>query len=172
MMLVFSFFYSFFNLFAGFLIPVPAMPWWWRWNAYLDPVQWTLYGLVASQLGDVHDGCVRAAPDAPCASPPAHFLRARPLRLPPRLPGRRRRHPRGVLRRLRRSRGARAHAALSVKPSPSKQACTYMCRKCRYCALALALLARIDSPKHARCAVHRPGRHVRPHCAERALLRL
>ena len=53
-----------------------SMPWWWRWYAYLDPVQWTLYGLVASQLGDVHAGCVRAAPDAPCVSPAA-FLRAR-----------------------------------------------------------------------------------------------
>ncbi len=49
------------------------MPPWWRWYAYLNPVQWTLYGLVASQLGDVHDGCVRGAPNAPC-EPPSRFL--------------------------------------------------------------------------------------------------
>ena len=53
-----------------------SMPWWWRWYAYLDPVQWTVYGLVASQLGDVYDGCVRATPDAPCTSPAA-FVRHR-----------------------------------------------------------------------------------------------
>jgi ABC-type multidrug transport system ATPase subunit/ABC-type multidrug transport system permease subunit len=69
-----SFWYSFFNLFAGFIIPLPRMPWWWRWYAYLNPVQWTLYGLVGSQLGDVHDGCVRATPRAPCVSP-ARFVR-------------------------------------------------------------------------------------------------
>jgi ABC-type multidrug transport system ATPase subunit/ABC-type multidrug transport system permease subunit len=69
-----SFFYSFFNLFAGFLIPVPRMPWWWRWYAFMNPVQWTLYGLVGSQLGDVFDGCVRATPTAACASP-SRFVR-------------------------------------------------------------------------------------------------
>lgn len=26
---------------------------WWRWYYYLCPVSWTLYGLVASQFGDI-----------------------------------------------------------------------------------------------------------------------
>lgn len=29
------------------------MPVWWRWYFWLCPVSWTLYGLVASQFGDV-----------------------------------------------------------------------------------------------------------------------
>ena len=37
----------------GFLIPLPQAPPWWQWVFYLDPVQWTLYGLVGSQLSDV-----------------------------------------------------------------------------------------------------------------------
>jgi hypothetical protein len=28
------------------------MPGWWVWYNYIDPVSWTLYGLVASQLGN------------------------------------------------------------------------------------------------------------------------
>nr|GMC73370.1 pleiotropic drug resistance protein 1-like [Ipomoea batatas]GMC77656.1 pleiotropic drug resistance protein 1-like [Ipomoea batatas] len=43
------------NLFSGFLIPRPHAPVWWRWNFLLSPVAWTLYGLVASQFGDVQD---------------------------------------------------------------------------------------------------------------------
>lgn len=26
---------------------------WWRWYYYICPISWTLYGLVASQFGDV-----------------------------------------------------------------------------------------------------------------------
>lgn len=26
---------------------------WWRWYYYLSPISWTLYGLVASQFGDI-----------------------------------------------------------------------------------------------------------------------
>ena len=37
----------------GFLIPLPQAPPWWAWVFYIDPVQWTLYGLVGSQLSDV-----------------------------------------------------------------------------------------------------------------------
>lgn len=29
------------------------MPIWWRWYYYACPVAWTLYGLVASQYGDI-----------------------------------------------------------------------------------------------------------------------
>ncbi|CAH9132735.1 unnamed protein product [Cuscuta epithymum] len=43
------------NLFSGFLIPRPRAPVWWRWYFRLSPVQWTLYGLVASQFGDSQD---------------------------------------------------------------------------------------------------------------------
>lgn len=28
---------------------------WWRWYYYISPVSWTLYGLVASQFGDVKE---------------------------------------------------------------------------------------------------------------------
>jgi ABC-type multidrug transport system permease subunit len=48
-----SAFYSIWNLFSGFLIPVTRMPPWWKWYYYISPVAWTIYGLVASQLGDV-----------------------------------------------------------------------------------------------------------------------
>ncbi|GAQ78767.1 pleiotropic drug resistance protein [Klebsormidium nitens] len=48
--------YSVWNLFCGFLITQPNIPGWWVWMYYLDPVSWTLYGLVGSQLGDVTEG--------------------------------------------------------------------------------------------------------------------
>ncbi|KAK8936083.1 Pleiotropic drug resistance protein 3 [Platanthera zijinensis] len=48
-------FYGIWNLFSGFLIPRPSMPVWWRWYSWACPVAWTLYGLVASQFGDVQD---------------------------------------------------------------------------------------------------------------------
>ena len=28
---------------------------WWRWYYYICPVSWTLYGLVASQFGDIQE---------------------------------------------------------------------------------------------------------------------
>ncbi|OAY78663.1 ABC transporter G family member 39 [Ananas comosus] len=45
-------FYAIWNIFAGFLIPRPRIPIWWRWYYWACPVAWTLYGLVASQFGD------------------------------------------------------------------------------------------------------------------------
>ncbi|KAL8043070.1 hypothetical protein ABFX02_09G094400 [Erythranthe guttata] len=48
-------FYSFWNLFSGFVIPRPSTPMWWRWYHWASPVAWTLYGLVATQFGDVKD---------------------------------------------------------------------------------------------------------------------
>nr|CAB3449304.1 unnamed protein product [Digitaria exilis] len=48
-------FYAIWNIFAGFLIPRPRMPIWWRWYSWACPVAWTLYGLVASQFGDITD---------------------------------------------------------------------------------------------------------------------
>lgn len=41
------------------------MPVWWRWYYWACPVSWTLYGLVASQFGDIttplsdYDGSVK-----------------------------------------------------------------------------------------------------------------
>ncbi|KAK7378528.1 hypothetical protein VNO80_03971 [Phaseolus coccineus] len=45
--------YEVWNLFAGFIIPRPRIPVWWRWYYWGNPVAWTLYGLVTSQYGDV-----------------------------------------------------------------------------------------------------------------------
>lgn len=51
--IVSSFFYGVWNLFSGFVISRPTMPVWWRWYSWACPVSWTLYGLVASQFGDL-----------------------------------------------------------------------------------------------------------------------
>ncbi|KAJ8497976.1 hypothetical protein OPV22_008528 [Ensete ventricosum] len=48
-------FYAIWNLFSGFIIPRPRIPVWWRWYYWICPVAWTLYGLVASQFGDIYD---------------------------------------------------------------------------------------------------------------------
>ncbi|XP_058112249.1 pleiotropic drug resistance protein 1-like [Magnolia sinica] len=48
-------FYLTWNIFTGFLIPRKRIPKWWRWNYWLDPIAWTMYGMVASQYGDVDD---------------------------------------------------------------------------------------------------------------------
>ncbi|XP_065867193.1 pleiotropic drug resistance protein 1-like [Euphorbia lathyris] len=50
-----SAFYAIWNLFSGFVIPRPRTPVWWRWYCYICPVAWTLYGLIASQFGDVKE---------------------------------------------------------------------------------------------------------------------
>ncbi|XP_048137644.1 pleiotropic drug resistance protein 3-like [Rhodamnia argentea] len=49
-----SFFYTTFNLFAGFLIPGPDIPVWWRWCYWICPNAWSLRGLLSSQYGDIH----------------------------------------------------------------------------------------------------------------------
>ncbi|GMQ08794.1 hypothetical protein CsSME_00052373 [Camellia sinensis var. sinensis] len=43
------------NIFSGFIIPRTRIPIWWRWYYWACPVSWTLYGLVASQFGDIKD---------------------------------------------------------------------------------------------------------------------
>eukprot|EP00245_Coleochaete_scutata_P014535 TRINITY_DN6230_c0_g4_i1.p1 TRINITY_DN6230_c0_g4~~TRINITY_DN6230_c0_g4_i1.p1 ORF type:complete len:195 (+),score=38.13 TRINITY_DN6230_c0_g4_i1:1-585(+) len=43
------------NLFSGFLIPASRIPGWWIWFYYINPLAWVLYGMIASQLGDVTD---------------------------------------------------------------------------------------------------------------------
>lgn len=51
--IVSSFFYGFWNIFSGFLITRPQIPLWWRWYYWANPIAWTLYGLITSQLGDL-----------------------------------------------------------------------------------------------------------------------
>ncbi|KAJ8773506.1 hypothetical protein K2173_005752 [Erythroxylum novogranatense] len=46
-------FFMIWNLFSGFIVPRPSIPVWWRWYYWACPIAWTLYGLVASQFGDV-----------------------------------------------------------------------------------------------------------------------
>ncbi|KAK6148931.1 hypothetical protein DH2020_016456 [Rehmannia glutinosa] len=48
-------FVTLWNLFCGFIIPRPRIPIWWRWYYWACPVSWTLYGLTASQFGDMDD---------------------------------------------------------------------------------------------------------------------
>ncbi|CAJ1951217.1 unnamed protein product [Sphenostylis stenocarpa] len=48
-----SAFYGIWNLFSGFVIARPNMPVWWRWYYWACPVAWTIYGLIASQFGDI-----------------------------------------------------------------------------------------------------------------------
>ncbi|KAJ9692524.1 hypothetical protein PVL29_011532 [Vitis rotundifolia] len=48
-------FYGLWNLFSGFIVPRTRIPVWWRWYYWACPVAWTLYGLVASQFGDIQD---------------------------------------------------------------------------------------------------------------------
>ncbi|KAL1532447.1 transcription factor, variant 2 [Salvia divinorum] len=51
--IVSSAFYAIWNIFSGFIIPKTRMPVWWRWYYYVCPISWSLYGLVASQFGDI-----------------------------------------------------------------------------------------------------------------------
>ncbi|KAG5539776.1 hypothetical protein RHGRI_020105 [Rhododendron griersonianum] len=48
-----SAFYAIWNLFSGFIIPRTRLPVWWKWYVYICPVSWTLYGLLASQFGNI-----------------------------------------------------------------------------------------------------------------------
>ncbi|CAK0784036.1 hypothetical protein CVIRNUC_007239 [Coccomyxa viridis] len=47
--------YSMFFLFSGFLQPKSAIPPWWIWFYYINPVAWSIQGLIGSQLGTVTD---------------------------------------------------------------------------------------------------------------------
>ncbi|XP_012076649.3 pleiotropic drug resistance protein 1 [Jatropha curcas] len=48
-------FYAIWNLFSGFVVPRTRIPVWWRWYYWCCPIAWTLYGLIASQYGDVKE---------------------------------------------------------------------------------------------------------------------
>ncbi|KAK9836509.1 hypothetical protein WJX74_001987 [Apatococcus lobatus] len=56
-------FYTLWFLFGGYIIGRPQIPGWWIWYYWLDPLTYTIYGLVASQLGDLSD-----------ASNPSHLI--------------------------------------------------------------------------------------------------
>ncbi|XP_071701682.1 ABC transporter G family member 39-like isoform X2 [Rutidosis leptorrhynchoides] len=49
------FFICLWNLFSGFIIPRPQIPIWSRWFYWVDPLSWTIYGLVTSQVGQQND---------------------------------------------------------------------------------------------------------------------
>jgi hypothetical protein len=36
----------------GWLLLLQAIPIWWRWYYWANPVSWTIYGVVASQFGE------------------------------------------------------------------------------------------------------------------------
>ncbi|KAL0018676.1 hypothetical protein WJX77_002041 [Trebouxia sp. C0004] len=55
--------YSLFNLFAGFAITQVNMPGWWIWMSYLNPVYWSVYGLIISQVGNLSVGCALVSGD-------------------------------------------------------------------------------------------------------------
>eukprot|EP00891_Asterochloris_glomerata_P005171 jgi/Astpho2/5171/Aster-04755 len=48
-----AYFYSLFNLFAGFAIQQPHMPGWWIWFSWINPIFWTVYGLIMSQIDNL-----------------------------------------------------------------------------------------------------------------------
>ncbi|OAY36807.1 pleiotropic drug resistance protein 1 [Manihot esculenta] len=48
-------FFIIWNLFSGFIIPRTMMPAWCSWYYWLNPVSWTLYGLITSQFGDIKE---------------------------------------------------------------------------------------------------------------------
>ncbi|XP_065638408.1 pleiotropic drug resistance protein 1 isoform X4 [Quercus suber] len=50
-----SFFYIMWDLFSGFILPQTHIPVWWSWYYWACPFAWTLYGLIASQFGDIKD---------------------------------------------------------------------------------------------------------------------
>ncbi|KDP46501.1 hypothetical protein JCGZ_08473 [Jatropha curcas] len=70
-----SAFYSLWNLLSGFLIPKPRIPAWWIWFHYINPIAWTLRGIITSQLGDAEnkiigpgfEGSIKDSLSMPCA---------------------------------------------------------------------------------------------------------
>ncbi|KAK9141567.1 hypothetical protein Syun_010967 [Stephania yunnanensis] len=48
-------FYMLWNLFSGFMIAHKRIPIWWRWYYWMNPIAWSLYGLMTSQYGNVEE---------------------------------------------------------------------------------------------------------------------
>ena len=67
-------FYSLWFLTAGFVMPRPHIPGWMIWLYWINPVSYTIYGLVGTQLGGI-SSCLPAAVILP-ASPAETGLRA------------------------------------------------------------------------------------------------
>ncbi|KAL3152680.1 hypothetical protein ABBQ38_012275 [Trebouxia sp. C0009 RCD-2024] len=47
--------YTFWFIFGGFIVPRPQIHGWWIWYYFLDPLAYTIWGLIGSQLSDVSD---------------------------------------------------------------------------------------------------------------------
>ncbi|KAJ7564272.1 hypothetical protein O6H91_02G010500 [Diphasiastrum complanatum] len=61
-----SAFYSIFNLFSGFVLPMKRIPNWWIWYYWICPVAWTVNGLITSQYGDLSSPLqIPGEPDKP-----------------------------------------------------------------------------------------------------------
>ncbi|EFN59720.1 hypothetical protein CHLNCDRAFT_133292 [Chlorella variabilis] len=56
--LLMSFFFGFWNLLCGFLIPQASIPGYWIWMYWANPLAYTLYGLIVTQLGNLWDTTV------------------------------------------------------------------------------------------------------------------
>lgn len=50
-----TFFLGIWSLFSGYVIPRTRMPVWWRWYYWGCPLSWTLYGIAATQFGEMKD---------------------------------------------------------------------------------------------------------------------
>lgn len=59
-----SMFFGLWNLYAGFIIAPGDMPVYFAWYRYLNPIYWSLYGIIVSQLGDVGT-LMTVGPDMP-----------------------------------------------------------------------------------------------------------
>ncbi|KAA6418150.1 MAG: ATP-binding cassette transporter [Trebouxia sp. A1-2] len=47
--------YTFWLIWGGFIVPRPQIHGWWIWYYFLDPLAYTIWGLIGSQLSDVSD---------------------------------------------------------------------------------------------------------------------
>ncbi|KAF9875080.1 ABC multidrug transporter [Colletotrichum karsti] len=45
-------------VYAGYLIPVPSMPVWFRWISWLNPATYTFEAIMATEMGDLNLDCV------------------------------------------------------------------------------------------------------------------
>ena len=57
-----SVFCSLFSLLAGFMLPKPAMPAFWRWAFYANPISYAMAAVAGSQYGHRNDVFVEDAP--------------------------------------------------------------------------------------------------------------
>ncbi|KAH7290028.1 hypothetical protein KP509_30G029300 [Ceratopteris richardii] len=68
-----SMIYSMWHLFSGFAIPVTRIPIWWKWCYWINPISWTLNGLITSQFGDINNIFLSVSGDQACTI--AEYLR-------------------------------------------------------------------------------------------------